>query len=79
MLSLTKPKGSITLTFDWETGEWYQGEKPKPKNFEQWLKAGGYKYITFGLILLAVWWWFVGESWIFGDLAKTFTPPKHLW
>lgn len=67
------------MKFVWDNGEWYQGEKPKPKSFKEWLKEGGYVYITIGLIALAFWWWFIGEKWLLGGVSDIYTPHKHLW
>lgn len=63
------------MKFTWENGEWLQGEKPKTITFKEWLQTKGYVYIVIGLVLIGVWWWFVGEPWVFGD---KFILPKHL-
>ncbi|HJV46725.1 MAG TPA: hypothetical protein VJ824_13500 [Bacillota bacterium] len=55
------------MKFVWDNGEWVQGEKPKSKKLKELIKEN-VLYVVAGLMLIGVWWWFVGEQWLLGDI-----------
>jgi hypothetical protein len=66
------------MKFNFENGQWVQGEKPKAKTIKEWITENADLLIGC-LIVMAVWWWFDGSERIFGDLIRELTPPRHLW